>query len=445
MALCAVMPLSAQDIVNLRMDRNQLGLRGYVATMDEDVLLRKDYFREDWPERKWFVKDLRNVLREEDGRIFSFDVEGRLQTVTYTHQGKQGKNTKCSYASNGLLTSFVGEGYKIMAKYYGNSADIDVMVETKDYDSRVNLAKDNLNTASYTYIYPYDFKCRQELSDDGLILKSNYFYLDSMPVRTCSYTYNHNNMLMSENIVDLSNGKEVTLVKYVYDNRNLLVKKTVNSTAREETYTYVNNEYGDCVSMTVERPYGTVVYTFDYVYDSNDNWTVRLQFEDGVFNNATLRTLTYHKEPKQSTVKENKKSGDAKSSKKEDKVKKEKSPKKDAKASDTKTESKSADKKAEKERIAAEKKAAKEAEARKKEAAKAEQERQKEIEKGLSKEERKALEQQRKEKAKAEKERIAAEKKAAKEAEKLAKQQAKEREKAEKERAKAEKKANKDK
>ena len=114
---CAFVSVSGQDIVNLRMDRQQMGLRGLVASMDEDILLRKDYFREDWPQRKWFAKDLRNVLREDDGRIVTFDIKGHMTTITYTHQGKKGMKTTCTYATNGLLTSFLGEGYKVEAKY----------------------------------------------------------------------------------------------------------------------------------------------------------------------------------------------------------------------------------------------------------------------------------------------------------------------------------------
>ena len=95
-AFCAALTVQSQDVVNLRMDCQQMGLRGYVASMDEDILLRKDYFREDWPQRKWFVKDLRNVLREGDGRIVTFNPAGRLLSVTYTHQGRQGKTTSCS-------------------------------------------------------------------------------------------------------------------------------------------------------------------------------------------------------------------------------------------------------------------------------------------------------------------------------------------------------------
>jgi hypothetical protein len=381
------------------MDRQQMGLRGYVATMDEDILIRKDYFREDWPERKWFVKDLRNVLSEDNGRIVTFNEAGRMTSITYTYQGKQGKKTNCTYASNGLLSAFVGEGYKVTAKYNGNMADINVYAETKDYKPSVNLRKADLNTAPYTNVYPFDLKCRQELGEDGLVLNSNYFYVDSMPAKICKYDYNHMNLLMSERVEDYTSGeKDITTVRYTYDNRGFLTKKVLHSRALDETTTYENNELGDCTKMTVERPYGTVVYTFEYVYDSMDNWTVRLEFEDGIFDNAAVRTLTYHKEPKEkkSAVKESKKER-AVSEKKADK-------------------DKEADlKKAEKERQKAEKQAAKEAEKQQKAAKKAQEQQQKELEKNLSKEEQKALKAQRKAEEKAAKERAAAQKKAEKE------------------------------
>lgn len=439
--LCAVLSVEAQDIVNLRMDRQQMGLRGSVASMDEDILIRKDYFREDWTERKWFVKDLRNVLQEDNGRIVTFNLAGRMTTITYTHQGKQGKKTTCTYASNGLLSSFLGEGYKVEAKYNGNMADINVFVETKNYQGSVNLAKADLNTAPYTNTYPFDLKCRQELGDDGLVLSSNYYYVDSMPAKICVYNYNHLNQLMSEKVEDYTSGeKQVKTVRYTYDNHGFLIKKVLHSKTLDETVTYVNNKLGDCTKMTVERPYGTVVYTFDYVYDSMDNWTVRLQFEDGIFDNAALRTFTYHKETK--TTKQ---------------AEKPKKPK--VKAAQSDKEKAALDKQAEKDRKAAEKKAAQEAKAKQKEELKAEQERIKEAEKNMTAEERKAYRAERKaaekaakEKAdaekRAEKERIAAEKKAAKEiaaAEKRAEKERKAAEKrAEKERKAAEKQAEKE-
>lgn len=408
-AFCASFSVKAQDIVNLRMDRQQMGLRGYVATMDEDILIRKDYFREDWPERKWFVKDLRNVLSEDNGRIVTFNEAGRMTSITYTYQGKQGKKTNCTYASNGLLSAFVGEGYKVTAKYNGNMADINVYAETKDYKPSVNLRKADLNTAPYTNVYPFDLKCRQELGEDGLVLNSNYFYVDSMPAKICKYDYNHMNLLMSERVEDYTSGeKDITTVRYTYDNRGFLTKKVLHSRALDETTTYENNELGDCTKMTVERPYGTVVYTFEYVYDSMDNWTVRLEFEDGIFDNAAVRTLTYHKEPKEKkiAVKEPKEKKSAvKESKKERAVSEKKADK------DKETDLK----KAEKERQKAEKQAAKEAEKQQKAAKKAQEQQQKEQEKNLSKEEQKAMKAQRKAEEKAAKERTAAQKKAEKE------------------------------
>lgn len=447
-AFCAALTVHSQDVVNLRMDCQQMGLRGYVASMDEDILLRKDYFREDWPQRKWFVKDLRNVLREDDGRIVTFNPAGRLLSVTYTHQGRQGKTTSCSYASNGLLSSFVGEGYKVEAKYNGNMADINVYAETKDYKS-VNLAKADLNTTPYTNTYPFDLKCRQELDDDGLVLKSSYYYVDSLPAKVCEYSYNHNHLLVSEKITDYTSGeKAVSTVQYTYDNRDFLIKKVTHGKALDETCTYVNNEQGDCIKMTVERPYATIVYTFEYVYDMMDNWTVRLQYEDGIFDNAALRTLTYHKAPAELKAK-----ADKKGAAKQDKAVDKKASKKSDKAVDKKVSKKSdkaaaVDKKAEKERKAAEKKAVKEAKASQKEEMKAQQARAKEAEKNMTKEQRKAAQAERKAAEKAAKEQAAAAAKAEKERAAIEKKAEKERlaaqKKAEKERAAALKKAEKE-
>ena len=390
---CATLVVSAQDIVNLRMDREQMGLRGNVASMDEDILLRKDYFREDWPERKWFVNDLRSVLREDNGRIVTFNPSGRMVTVTYTYQGKAGKKVACTYASNGLLSSYTGLGYKVEAKYNGAYADINVYAESQDYGSNVNLAKDNLKGLPYSVNYSFDLKCRQELTDNGLVVRSMYYYVDSVLARDCEYNYNHIDQLISEKSIDYSSGeKSVGTVKYTYDNHGFLVKKVVHSRAIDATYTYENNEMGDCVKMTVERPYGTIVHTYDYRYDEQGNWIVRLEFEDGVFDNAVLRSFTYHKESakpaKKEQVKEEKPAKEK--AKKEKKVKEEKP---------AKEKESSVDKKAEKERLAAEKKAEKERAAAMK---------------------------------KAEKERIAAEKKAAKEKAAAEKQAEKERKAAEK-------------
>ena len=406
---CATLVVSAQDIVNLRMDREQMGLRGNVASMDEDILLRKDYFREDWPERKWFVNDLRSVLREDNGRIVTFNPSGRMVMVTYTYQGKAGKKVACTYASNGLLSSYTGLGYKVEAKYNGAYADINVYAESQDYGSNVNLAKDNLKGLPYSVNYSFDLKCRQELTDNGLVVRSMYYYVDSVLARECEYNYNHIDQLVSEKSIDYSSGeKSVGTVKYTYDNHGFLVKKVVHSRAIDATYTYENNEMGDCVKMTVERPYGTIVYTYDYRYDEQGNWIVRLEFEDGVFDNAVLRSFTYHKESakpaKKEQVKEEKPAKEK--AKKEKQVKEEKPAKEKAKKEKKVKEEKpakekesSVDKKAEKERLAAEKKAEKERAAAMK---------------------------------KAEKERMAAEKKAAKEKAAAEKQAEKERKAAEK-------------
>lgn len=288
----------AQDIVNLRMDAQWQGLRGNVASMDEDILIKKDYFRDDWPERKWFRQDLRNCLQEDHGRMLTFNNMGRMTSITYTQRGVAGRKTTCSYASNGLLSSFTGEGYKVQASYKGTTADINIYAETKDYKKANNLSDADLNHTPYRNTYPFDMKCRQTLTNDGLILTSNYYYVDSTLARSCAYTYNYRNQLTDEVITDYStNGDEpkTTQVKYEYDNKDQLYRKTVKNSNQNDIYTYIRNEYGDCTELTIERIYGNIVYTYEYQYDSIGNWTMRLQFKNGAFDCAALRTLTYHK------------------------------------------------------------------------------------------------------------------------------------------------------
>ena len=293
-----VATVKAQDILNLRMDRNQLGLRGNVATIDEDLLVRKDYFREDWPTRKGFRKDLRQILQEDAGHIYTFHGNGRLASVVYTYRGQAGRKTTCSYASNGLLTSFTGEGYRVEAKYSGNNATVNVYAETPSYSPKVDLDHADLSKTPFTKVYPYDMTCRQELSTDGYVLKSSYYYVDSMPARVCTYTYSHLNQVLKERMVNYAmdaSGSDVTVTNNTYDGNGFLVMKKVRGLAVDETYTYFNNELGDCTEMTIVRPYGTVVYTYEYEYDEEGNWTMRLCFKDGVFDNAVLRQITYGK------------------------------------------------------------------------------------------------------------------------------------------------------
>lgn len=290
---------SAQDIANLRMSRVDLGLKGLVETVDEDNLVRKDYFRDDWPTRKWFRSDLRQFLKEENGHVFDFHYNGRLKAVTYTWQGKAGRKTTCSYDSKGHMTSFLGEGFKVESKRKGDRADASIFAEVRDYSvAKTNLNYANLAETKFKYTYPFAYTCRQQFGNDGLLVRSEYFNVDSTKAASFTYTYNYNGRLTREREAYYDadeNETSVSVTDFTYDGNGRLVGKRVQNDAAAETYTMVNNEMGDCIEMTVERIYGTTVYTYDYEYDSVGNWTLKLCFKDGDFDNATLRTLTYYK------------------------------------------------------------------------------------------------------------------------------------------------------
>lgn len=283
--------------MNLRMNRGELGIRGNVVGLNEDNLYKKDYFRDDWTSRKWFRTDLRQFLQEEEGHVYTFTNAGNLRQVTYTRQGNDVASTRCGYAKNGLLTSFLGEGYKIEGKYKNNSGEFNVYAEARSYSGKADLATANLKTADYKTDYPFAYKCRQQLSSDGLVLKSSYYNVDSTLARQTEYTYSATGQIVVQRNKSFNaDGKPAEFVtSYTYDGHGLLIHKETRGAGGTDSYTYTNNAMGDCVEMQAEHPYGTETFTYQYEYDDNGNWTMRLTFKDNVFDYATLRALTYGK------------------------------------------------------------------------------------------------------------------------------------------------------
>ncbi len=347
--------VEAQDIMNLRMNRNELGLRGDVTALDEDNLYKKDYFREDWPTRKWFRTDLRQFLQEEGGHIYTFTHSGNLEQVTYTRRGSKVASTKVSYAKNGLLTSFLGEGYKIEGKYKGNRGDFNIYAEERTYSNGIDLATANLAATDYKTSYPFAFVCRQQLSDDGLVLKSNYYYVDSMPAREVQYTYSAlGRVAVMRTTFFNKHGMpgNVTTTSYTYDGNGFLTRKSIRNAGGNDNYTYQNNALGDCIEMIAEHPYGTATYTYEYEYDDYGNWVLRLTFKDGEFEYATLRKITYGKNAQNISAAEvtvaTAPAGtvdiDQKASKKADKAKKEKAAEKKVSKKADKAQADKADK-----------------------------------------------------------------------------------------------------
>ena len=283
-AVCLAGGLSAQDIVNLRQDAQSQGLRYQVASVDEDVLVRKDYFREDWPSRQWFRDDLRNCLREESGNVYTFDRSGNMISHTYTLRGTTLRTTTCAY-SNGHLVSLVGEGCKVVA----NGKDLDIYAESSTYANPQLDSKKN--------DYAFDLKCRLEWADDGPVMATRYYYVDSMPAKAYEYSYNHRGQITEMvSLVYLPHSKtpQKVVTRYTYDNNDCLAKMVVRGESFDDTYIYENNQQGDPVKMTYTTPYATTIYDYEYKYDESGNWVMRLQFKDGAFENATLRTIRYH-------------------------------------------------------------------------------------------------------------------------------------------------------
>ena len=286
--------LRAQDIVNPRLDVSDQNLRGPVASLDEDVLVRKEYFRDDWPGRKWFRDNLRECLMEENGHVYTFNPAGRMLSHTYTLRGVEKRTTTCSYNANGVMTSFLGEGYKAEGTYIHPNVTYKVYAESKSY-SGVDVARGDLKNAKYTNTYAFDMHCAQELDDSyGKVMSSTYTYVDNTPAYTYTYSYGLGGRIEEVVEKDFSAGETKT-TKFKYDNKGHLQQMSVKGRSYDDTYTYENNQQGDPVKLTIQTPYSKVVYTYEYEYDEYDNWTLCLQYKDAEFEKAVLHHLSYHK------------------------------------------------------------------------------------------------------------------------------------------------------
>lgn len=343
--------LSAQDLANPRLDAVNLNLRGGVSSVDEDLLVKKAYFREDWPERKWFRDDLRNCLMEDAGHIYTFAPNGAILSHTYTLHGSKQRVTTYTYGKTGRMQQMVGEGYKLVR----NGSNLDVYAESRIYSGTVD-ATSNLKTSKHTNDYAFDRQCRQEYTDEGLVLSSRYYYVDSTLAEEYVYSYNHRGQIDEARYMDYRNDANYpskVVYRYTYDNLDCLAKMTVKGSSLNDIYTYENNTEGDPVKLTIVTPFGTTIYEYEYRYDDKNNWVMRLQFKDGVFENATLRTIRYHskgtiEEIEAATVKRQQESSKAlaKDEAKASKAKGEKTAKADKKVSDKPTKNVKADKSA---------------------------------------------------------------------------------------------------
>ena len=375
-ALSSLACLQAQDDFNVATTVSANGLRGEVQQVDIDNLVRKEYYRTDWEQRPWFTDKLREFLQEADGQIVKFDKKGLIQQTTVTSEGNKVGTVKYEY-SKGRITGYEGFGTLVQAKYNGSRADVNIYGYGGVVNFKPRVTKHGIDTwdwktrrpvRSIKGAYQFVYTCRQRYDNNGMLRESRYLYVDSTVAKIIRYTYTHRDLMTEMQHIEYRDNKpfDTTTVNYAYDIKGNLCKATIRSRSVDEVYVFNNNEYGDPETVQFNSPYASNTYSFKYIYDTLTNWTTRLEYKDGEFKGATLRTITYYStdvkedeiyvyfeddddaKSKAKVDKKEKKSDEAKVDKKEKKNDEAKADKKEKKNDEAKADKKSNEAKADK-------------------------------------------------------------------------------------------------
>ncbi|MBP5536039.1 MAG: hypothetical protein J6X62_04525 [Bacteroidales bacterium] len=304
LCLTAFAPLCAQDDFNVAVTVAANGLRGEVSSVDVDHLIKKEYYREDWEQRPWFIDRLREFMQESDGYITKFNKKGVITQTTVTVEGTKIGSVNYSYKKDRIV-GYEGFGTKVEAEYKGQAANVNIYGYGGVVNFKPRVTKNGIDTwdwkdrskvRSIKGAYQFVYTCRQKYDASGHLLESRYLYNDSTVAKVIRYKYSHRHLMTEQQYIQYRDNKpyDTTVVTYAYDLKDNLCKATLRSNAVDEVYSFKNNEIGDPETVNYDCPYESCVYTFRYVYDSLSNWTTRLDYKNGVFQGATLRNITYY-------------------------------------------------------------------------------------------------------------------------------------------------------
>lgn len=213
------------------------------------------------------------------------------------------KHASFNYDKNGNLLEHINNvGIPIENYTYDNSMkriqsvtnyapDYIIQDGTYTYDDKDNLIEHKVRTifkdTSYSkIIYKYD--------DNGNLIETD--------------SYNRNKFLYKwiykvddkGNQVELSKYNETnTLVEmwtYAYDSRGNNIELALYQDSLKQKYVYSYNDYNDKIEEVLYGRYSILLhdYKYEYTYDKNENWIKRVEKDNNIWKDITLRVIEYY-------------------------------------------------------------------------------------------------------------------------------------------------------
>lgn len=231
-----------------------------------------------------------------------------IETKYYDKDNKAGRTEKQFFDSSGTLLSATSElitdelWFVTEEKYeYDEKGNLVYRVST-DYNQNSKERNDD----STVWVYNYDDKGNRigmeagELSWEdtydktGNLVQSLYLK-NRRVVEKTTITRDSKNNTSEEKIFDAA-GELLSTETAKYNARKNYTERSKYDADGKLTnrYTYAYNKNDEVVSFVTTTPNGSNKITYTYVYDNMQNWTVKIQFKDGVKQSIEKRDIKYY-------------------------------------------------------------------------------------------------------------------------------------------------------
>lgn len=179
-------------------------------------------------------------------------------------------------------------GSKWVIKYNDVGNKIKTIIYNAEGDLSTEWSEKNVNSESYDY---------KRFNNDEIANESYHDYLKNYKYQKVSYKYDEKGKL----IEIITNDPEDNLVKREtnkYDLEGNLVE-VINFNSDNKINTKKISRFDDNGNVMTDeikdyKSNETVAISYKYEFDENDNWTKRIELENGVSKYITIRKIDYY-------------------------------------------------------------------------------------------------------------------------------------------------------
>lgn len=245
-------------------------------------------------------------LKLRDWNILTFDTSGNIiEEKSMYENGKICAIKKYKYNNKNKIieeTFVCGENSNVGKYVYdknGNNIEFTYYQNNKISVKHINKF-DNKNNLIDHRLYEYDGNLRDKtisiFNDNDLVIETQEFYFNGT---SCVFTskktkeYDNNGNLTEEKNYD-EKGNLKFVYKYVYDEKNNEIEKTLSKDNSITKNTRTLDEFGNCTEgIEYSNDIPKKRFKNNFSYDKKGNWSQRIHLNDNIVNSIVERKIEY--------------------------------------------------------------------------------------------------------------------------------------------------------